>query len=64
MIAQTIQRNQYSPGMHLPMACVYASVTVGLIFGVIRGIQVLVDWTHIYILKKPAKAVEEGTEIK
>ena len=61
VVTQTIQRNQFSPGMHLPMACVYVSVTLGLILGVIRGIQKLIEWVRTYALKTvPVEGGEEG----
>ncbi len=50
--------------MHLPMGCVYISVTLGLILGVIRGIQVLIDWIRTYILKRPATETVEGGVLK
>ena len=64
VVVQTVQRNQFSPGMHLPMGCVYISVTLGLILGVIRGIQVLIDWIRTYILKRPATETVEGGVLK
>lgn len=60
VVVQTVQRNQFSPGMHLPMGCVYISVTLGLILGVIRGIQVLIDWVRTYILKRQDNGAAEG----
>lgn len=64
VVTQTIQRSQFSPAMHLPMGCVYISVTLGLAFGIIRGVQALVDWVRTYVLKSAPSQVEKEGESK